>query len=169
MRKLLMLDVDGVFGAKSLILPGKKEPEGMAEREPDLCSFPVPMLSFPGTFNVLASPSIANRMQPITQNVDTVWFTSWFGDTRSLNKVLGFDMDFLGDDSLLKDDSWWKVEFLQEHFLDREIIWVDDDFDTFPETGEWAATQNGRVHLVPTKATVGLTSTTVDLIEELLH
>lgn len=169
MRKLLMLDVDGVFNVKSFILPGQSEPEGLAERETDLTSFRVPMMSFPGTFTILSSPSILERMRTITQNVDTIWFTSWFEDTQRLNQVLGFNMDFLGDETLVKDESWWKLEFLQKHLSNREIIWVDDEFGSFPETAEWAATQNGRVHLVSTKATVGLNEKVVDCITNLLQ
>ncbi len=168
MKKLLLLDVDGVFNVKNTVQPGCKEPAGMDERVPDLAVFRVPLLSFPTNFSVQASPKVVSHVGSLLPHVEPLWFTSWFQDTENLNKQFGFDFGFLGNADLLEDDRWWKLEFLQTHFLDREIIWVDDEFPTFPEVQKWVESQSGRVTLVPTRPTVGINTQTLDLLDDLI-
>ena len=157
MEKLLLLDFDGVLNALTP-LPSSRDTSLWVDLEE--IYVPVPVDDTGRTLNqvVRFSPTVVAEVNSLIPHIETRWFSSWFSDTESLPTAMGvaalpYEGDFSLDEGI--SEEWWKLTWLKNNHLDREIIWVDD---TVNEAGvqDWLVSQNGRVRTLYTNSRTGL-------------
>lgn len=171
MKPLLLLDVDGVINAKSTLrLPSGK---GVLAQWDDLTSFRCPTILDDGRVSSLStntSLTVVRFIEKLSLLVEVRWFSDWFADTAVLGQQLGLpSFPFEGNEEDVTDitNEWWKLSFLRQNFLDREIIWVDDCLDELGVT-EFVAAQNGRIRTVQPNPRTGLTQQDLKTLEEMV-
>lgn len=166
MELLLLVDVDGVINARSsLRLPGETTPP---TQWADLTQFSMSQNSV--TLKTNSSPTVLNAISVLAEQVETFWFTDWFEDTHLFPEPDFPQLPFLGDSELLTDitDEWWKLTFLRENFLDRDIVWVDDSLSAEAGVSEWVHNQNGRVRTIQPNPRTGITETELNELHNMI-
>jgi hypothetical protein len=166
-KKLVLVDFDGVFNALDTIPSSYPS----VVQHADLKHVRYRQTDTESEFvdEALISQTAVEGFVSATETAEVIWLTTWLDRTEWFPKAFGFPAFPYGGSeehaSTTTAADWWKLDYLQNNHMDREILWIDDDLATEPEALAWVEAQQGRVTLMSPDTRTGLTVQNLNTIE----
>jgi len=160
-KPVVLFDIDGCLNIIMGVLPGHPAPNR---------PFLITEVQVPKTVGVFRTHVAFETIRQVNQllpDITPFWFTSWFQDAPAFGKairlpefpVLGSfeDLEGIPGDEEGNPEQWWKLQVLEKLFLTEPLVWVDDEFQTFPnDVQNWLKTRTAPTCLVPCNPREGL-------------